>query len=306
MKLLLQPATRAVCLAAQPRKSLPSRLPAQRPTGKRPAATSGDLDQALATMRQLAQSGYPLTLGCVQALGDQADSAQSAVLQALAAMASLGVATTLACDASVPLRSPGGLSRLLEQARSHGVAVLFDQLCSRGDPASMETLLQGLDAMGAAAHQRPTLTLVGRWLRSRADADWACERGLPLRIIKGHQADPHRPLHDAQAGLLSLLQRVAGRASFVTLATNDPVIAHEGLRRLRRAGTACELELLRGLPGTAAEQVARRHGVPVRMYVPWGEVRLPSTLSVCTRDPRETGWVSQPVAQRAGLHLVPA
>jgi len=61
------------------------------------------------------------------------------------------------------------------------------------------------------------------------------------------------------------------------------------LRRLRAAGTSCELELLFGLPARRVMDVADEEGVPVRLYVPYGASFLPYRLSHIRQTPR-IGW----------------
>jgi proline dehydrogenase len=77
------------------------------------------------------------------------------------------------------------------------------------------------------------------------------------------------------------------------LATNDPSLAPDALVRLLRAGTHCELELMHGAARSPSLQVARRLGVPVRCFVPWGATRRPLAVSPGARDPREAGWARE-------------
>jgi proline dehydrogenase len=74
------------------------------------------------------------------------------------------------------------------------------------------------------------------------------------------------------------------------VATHDPPLAREALRRLHAAGTSCELELLFGLPMNAVMEVAKEQGVSVRLYVPYGEAYMPYALSQARKNPKILGW----------------
>ena len=57
------------------------------------------------------------------------------------------------------------------------------------------------------------------------------------------------------------------------------------MRRLAAQGTACELELLCGLPRRGVLELARSRRLPVRLYVPFGQAWLPYALSQVLRKP---------------------
>ena len=59
---------------------------------------------------------------------------------------------------------------------------------------------------------------------------------------------------------------------------------------LRRAGTPCELEQLRGLPRRRTVAVARRLGVPVRIYVPFGPGWWPYAINQALARPYLPLW----------------
>jgi hypothetical protein len=123
--------------------------------------------------------------------------------------------------------------------------------------------------MGLPAQSRPTLTLATRWLRSRDDARWAIEQGLSVRLVPGAAADPRQPQHDVGASVRTLARQLAGKVPHVTLVCPDPGAALDALGLLRKAGTACDLELGHDWPEGALRQVARRAGVQPRAYIAW-------------------------------------
>src|SRR5204863_8232193 len=119
----------------------------------------------------------------------------------------------------------------------------------------------------------------GRWKRSAADAVWAAERGLTVRVVKGQWADPSDPTRDLRAGFLEVIDQLAGRAPHVAVASHDVPLAAEAISRLRNAGTSCELELMHGMPMKESLQLARKQAVNLRVYVPYGKADLPYALS---------------------------
>jgi proline dehydrogenase len=114
-------------------------------------------------------------------------------------------------------------------------------------------------------------TLPGRWPRSLTDAEWALERELAIRVVKGQWADPDDRMREPRAGFLAVIDRIAGRARHVAVATHDMPLARSAIERLRAAGTSCELELLVGRPATDVLQLARAMDIRVRGYVPYGD-----------------------------------
>ena len=160
---------------------------------------------------------------------------------------------------------------------------------------SPEVADQTLSLIADALESYPKLgcTLPGRWRRSLLDADRAVKLRLNVRVVKGQWVDPDEPNLDPAAGFLAVIDRLAGQASHVAVATHDPQLAGEGLRRLLAAGTSCEVELLFGLPMRRAIRVAREAGVPVRVYVPYGHAWLPYLLSQARQHPRVVWWLFQ-------------
>jgi len=178
------------------------------------------------------------------------------------------------------------LAEILERARQGGFFVHFDSL---GPEVADQTFAVVADAL--ERYRKLGCTLPGRWRRSLEDADRAVKLRLNVRVVKGQWVDPDEPNIDPAAGFLAVIDRLAGRASHVAVATHDTPLAGEALRRLLAAGTSCEVELLLGLPMRRAMRVAREAGVPVRVYVPYGHASLPYRLSHARQDPRVVWWL---------------
>ncbi|MDI3291130.1 hypothetical protein [Polyangium sp. 15x6] len=150
-------------------------------------------------------------------------------------------------------------------------------------------------------------TLPGRFARSVRDATWAVRRNVPVRVVKGQMADPTAPELDPRAGFLAVIDALAGRARHVGVASHDAPLVRQALQRLVSNGTPCELELLLGLPFGPALREARTFGVPVRVYVPFGEARLPYHFTEARHNPRVLAWLARDLwrAERAPRAKVP-
>lgn len=147
------------------------------------------------------------------------------------------------------------------------------------------------------------LTIPGRWLRSLDDADEACAQGIRVRVVKGEWADPTAPCIDLSQGFLNVIDRLAGNARQVAVATHDPWLARESILRLQAAGTDCELELLNGLPKREMLGLASELDVPVRLYIPFGVAWRPYALSKAAANPRIAWWVVKDAATGLVSHL---
>lgn len=231
--------------------------------------------------RELARRGFRGTIGY---WNEDQDTPRRVADESIAAVAALAGPELRGC---VSLKAgPMGfdaerLGEILDRARRAGVRVHFD---SMGPEAADRTF--ALIASAGSGFPDLGCTIPGRWRRSVRDVDTAVELGLGVRVVKGQWADrdPHAP--DPRSGFLDAIDRLAGRAPHVAVATHDPALAREAFVRLRAARTACELELLLGWPARAAIRQAVAGRIPVRIYVPYGAAHLPYPASDAARDPR--------------------
>ncbi len=254
-----------------------------------------ELEDALRSCQQLSRLGLGSTV-CYWNLAD--DTPRQVADACIAAAKSL---TQERIDGYLSVKLPplrfdyGELERILAAA-APGLLVHFD---AHGPDTATATFAA---IAHAAAIRRPLgCTLPGRWQRSRADADWAVDLGLHVRVVKGQWADTERPDIDPRAGYLRLIDGLAGRAHSVAVATHDPQLGRQALRRLLDAGTPCFLELLYGLPVAAPLAIARELQVPVRVYIPFGYGWLPYSLGQARRNPRLLWWVLRDLAARNSL-----
>jgi proline dehydrogenase len=173
-------------------------------------------------------------------------------------------------------------SEILETASAVGIGVRFDSLA----PEAADRML-ALASKLASHDRRPACTLPARWRRSIADAEQAVALHLPIRLVKGHWPESRDGGRDrGESRFVELVQAVAGRAAHVALATHDVRLARSAARRLVAAGTPCELELLLALSAHPLLGLASELGLPVRVYVPYGEPSLPYRPADALRRPR--------------------
>lgn len=180
------------------------------------------------------------------------------------------------------------LSEILQRAGQSGILVHFDSLGPESADRTF-SLIAGL----LPRYPRLGCTLPGRWRRTLGDAERAADLGLSVRVVKGQWQDQDGRGVDPRAGFLAVIDRLAGRARHVGVATHDVPLARAALERLRAAGTACELELLFGLPHRRPAGAA---GVGARIYVPYGEGCLPYHLGQTRENPRMLWWFLRDLA----------
>jgi proline dehydrogenase len=143
---------------------------------------------------------------------------------------------------------------------------------------------------GAADPAALGMALPGRFARSVEDAGRALDIGLVVRVVKGQWADGNV---DPATGFLNVVDALAGSKNLVAVATHDVALLEESLRRLTAARTPCEAELLLGLPFAAPARAARRLGVPVRLYVPYGSTGAAYGVGDLARNPVTAWWLVQ-------------
>jgi proline dehydrogenase len=254
---------------------------------------AGDrLEDALAVARRLRGRDLLTTLGYWDGPNESADkvlAAYSATIDAIAATEQ---------DAYLSIKLPSlnysheVLAKIGRRARELGVRLHFDAMAPESVDRTWQTIIDSLPAGSDLG-----CTLPARWQRSAVDADWAVENRMAVRVVKGQWPDPERDVEPI-AGYLAIVDRLAGRARAVAIATHNAALAEQSLQRLHAAGTPVMLELLYGLPSRRLIEIARRLGVRVRVYVPFGSAYLPYCLGELKKNPRIAWWLLRDAIRR--------
>ncbi len=247
------------------------------------------LSDAVAACEAVASRGLATTIGFWDG-GEPLSLVADQHLRALDAIARQRLDCYLSIKAPALGFSDGLVRELGDRSRRLGIRLHFDAL----GPESVRPTFALVEAV-LADHPDLGCTLPARWRRSLADAETALALGLTVRLVKGEEPGPDDI--DPRRGLLALVDRVAGRARRVAVATHDSPVASEALARLRAAGTPAESELLLGLPLGPPLAAARGAGVPARLYVPYGHSRLPYRLSEAGARPAVLWWAVRDLAQ---------
>jgi len=257
-----------------------------------------ELSDALQAFDRFAANGKAGTIGYFNLAGQAAGEIADIDRQVVAGLAD-GRQQGYVSLKVPPLGYQTGLVEdIARLAAAHGVGLHFDSHAIDTTDATfdcIEAALRHTDQVGC--------TLPGRWPRSLADAERAIALKLRVRVVKGQWPDPAAPTVDANTGYLQVVDRLAGRARAVAIATHDPVLARAALARLLSANTPCEQEQLFGLPMRAVSALARELGVPVRVYIPFGAAWLPYALTQLVRKPGTLWWLLRDALAASGHHL---
>jgi proline dehydrogenase len=241
------------------------------------------IKDAQAVCERLGREGISNTVCYWDVYADQPASISQAYVRLLNTM----TAATSDCYLSIKAPALGFnmhlVRKVLDEARRLNAIVHFDAMA----PDTVDRTFS-LIAEAVAEYPRIGCTLPGRWHRSIGDADRAIDMGLRVRVVKGEWLGIDDT--DPREGFLNIVEKLAGRAVHVAVATHNPVMARLSLRCLKNSNTPCELELLYGLPQRPMLRIARDFGVRARMYVPYGQAGLPYRLKNAIRNPRIIRW----------------
>ncbi len=252
---------------------------------------AGDaLTDALRVQEQLVQTSTLATIGFWDTAGDNQRAVADQYLAGIDALSVNGREGYLSIKLPALRYSRDLLEEVAARARDAGCRLHFDGM----EPDSVDRTQAAIEAL---RDKFPGITigttLPGRWQRSVADADWVVDRQLPVRVVKGEWPDAVAPDRDVREGFLEVIDRLAGRASHVSIASHDPPLVEEAIRRLKRSSTPCDVELLYGLPMRGVRKLAERLSVSVRIYVPYGEAYMPYALGQIRRKPRILTWLAK-------------
>jgi proline dehydrogenase len=242
-----------------------------------------EVDDALHVALRLQGKGFLVTIGFWNGNEDSPRQVADAYLRSLAAMQGRNL-DHLSIKIPALHYSFDLLEEVLVAAKTLGVRIHFDSLA----PETADRTLAVLDR-ALPKYANLSTTIPACWKRSLQDIDWAIERGVPMRIVKGQW--PDRTSVNAEHDFMLAIRHLAGRADKVNVATHNPELARESLECLRAAGTSGGVELLYGLPTRRVLAVAADFEAPVRIYIPFGHAWLPYCFSQARKNPRILLWM---------------
>jgi proline dehydrogenase len=246
-----------------------------------------ELDAAIDVCRRLAAYGLASTIGYGAMRGEPPRVVADVHLAAFRRLS----AEDIDCHVSVKLSAldfDAELFAELDAAAAQSARALHVDALAPETADATWLLLQG-----APRAAQVGTTLPGRWRRSADDASLAGQLGLRVRVVKGQWADSTPWSVDPAAGFLRVVDALRGYADGVSVATHDVELLAESLDRLTAAGTPCTAELFLGLPFRAPALTARRLGVPIRVYVPYGHSGAPYGVADIAGNPAAAWWMLQ-------------
>jgi proline dehydrogenase len=242
-------------------------------------------DDAVRVGKEASDRGWSSTFGYWNRPGEKPAEAAAVYRRAL----DLVLSAPYPCYLSIKVTSfefdDGILRELLDRAKARDTRIHIDAM----DPESAAATF-GMIERALRKHRNIGCTLPARWRRSAEDTKRVIEYGIPVRIVKGQWGDPSAPGLNARLGSLEIVRALAGRAAHVAIATHDKPLGEETLEILKEAKTSCEMEQLSSLPQNCAG-IARKLGVPFRVYIPFGYPSLPYDIWQARTRPQIIGWV---------------
>jgi proline dehydrogenase len=254
-----------------------------------------ELGDALRVASGLAQRGFATTLGFWDGVGDAPIDVANQYQAGIDALSLANYDGYLSIKLPALGDSKALLTELLERAAVSGQRIHFDSL----GPEAADAMWSAAVGAARAGKVAISCSIPGRWRRSLDDADAAVAHSIIPRVVKGQWADSGCDTTDLRKSFMHVVERLAGRAPHIAIASHDAPLVRDAVRCCKAARTACELELLFGLPDRAVLAVAKCEAIQVRYYVPYGKAYLPYCLGQARRQPRLIWWLMRDALLRS-------
>jgi len=257
-----------------------------------------ELSDAIAVCVKLSRDSFASTLGFWDSGNDSPQCVAQEYLNGIEAASR----QPTDCYVSIKLTALGfdhtAEDAVLSAAAKKNVRIHFDSQAPNLAGWTLSLLQDRIRRTGSDP-QMLGCTLPGRWRRSVQDAESVIRMGVCVRVVKGQWEDDEGPEIDIRTGFLNVIDRLSGHAAYVSVATHDAGLAREAIHRLRSTNTACDLELLLGLPARHMLKLASSVSAPVRFYIPYGHAWLPYALGQVKRNPRILYWIAKDLLTRS-------
>ena len=252
--------------------------------------TGDKLEDGLSLARDVARAGLSCTMCFWQDPKDGPETVAEEYEAIITRLRDEGLDGALAMKLPALWEREPPTDRVIALARQTGTQVIFDS----HDPHKTDDTRAAIDRIGS---DHVGMAIPGRWLRSDDDAEFAIERGLRIRVVKGQWPDPEDPSIDLREGYLRIIDRIAGRAAFVGVATHDAPLAAKAMKILADAGTPFEQEFVYPLPIDDALKEGAKYGVGARLYIPYGAAWLPYSVKRAIKDPKVLYYLAKDMVQ---------
>lgn len=250
--------------------------------------TSGpEADNAISTASYICKLGYNVTIGYWNLTKESPQHVVSQHHSAITRLTEHHIPGYLSIKAPAFEFNHDSYLSLIEASDKGNIRLHFDSLHHEYTDATFRLI----ETFTERYQHVPGCTLPGRWQRSLADAEHAIQLGSAVRVVKGQWPDPDRPDTDPAKGFMAVIEKLAGKAQHVRVASHDPVLVKAALTRLVETDTPCELEVLYGLPLQHVIPIAASFAVPVRIYIPFGYAWLPYCISTVRKNPAILWWL---------------
>jgi proline dehydrogenase len=273
-----------------------------------PYIAGASLDQAIATVRSLAERQMGSTidvLGEAISRREEAEATRDAYLETIAELGKLEADPKLVRNVSVKLTALGlgiddrlvhdNVDAIAEAMQAIGGFVRIDMEDSPYTDATLELYRSlrdgGRDNLG--------IVIQAYLKRSRADVEALAAEGARVRVVKGIYVEPEsiawRDMETINRSYLELCDILAEAGCHAAYATHDDALITGCLDLVQRRGLATdryEFQMLLGVrEGRRDDLVDQGH--PMRVYVPYGAQWYEYSVRRLRENPRVAGQVAE-------------
>ena len=188
------------------------------------------------------------------------------------------------------------LTVLCTDAAQYGHRIRVDM----EESGTIDATLRCLEA--AKPHGGDPGVVIQAMLRRAPDLlQWAIERDVRVRLVKGAYKEPESVAYQGREPIrrayLALLGPLLAKSRAPAVATHDDVLLGGAEQIAAQFGNPYEVQFLYGVREDLAQQIARG-GVPVRIYIPFGDAWYPYFMRRLAERPQNVGFFLRQVIDR--------